>query len=119
MSRNNIRRQTDDQLIRSQVRSSYHSQQKDVRRVAGQESRDYRDAFLEMYGATCSCCRETVREFLTIGYKTGEVDIRLDVRNAAYEQAVAVFRPDLYRVLCWNCNITRSRYGYCPHQKEP
>lgn len=28
------------------------------------------------------------------------------------------FPKDRYRLLCYNCNMSRGRYGYCPHQLQ-
>lgn len=77
--------------------------------------------FLEMYGNKCVCCGEFHLEFLTIEHKLGQKGIvrhRKQTGRTAYSKAIQEYRPDLYEVLCWNCNCAKGRYGYCPHQKE-
>ena len=66
---------------------------------------------------SCRCCKERQVEFLTIdhinggGYqhkkKHGIGSIYLWLRVNNY--------PKGYRVLCFNCNLSRAIYGECPH----
>ena len=28
------------------------------------------------------------------------------------------YPQDDFKCLCWNCNCSRGRYGYCPHERE-
>lgn len=75
----------------------------------------YKNQFLEMYGGSCSCCGESINDFLTIEHKHGQQKISRRTGLAAYRDAVQEYRPDLYEVLCWNCNCARGKLGYCPH----
>ncbi len=75
----------------------------------------YKNKFLEMYGKGCSCCGETIYDFLTIEHKQGQQKISRRTGLVAYRDAVKEFRPDLYEVLCWNCNCAKGKLGYCPH----
>lgn len=75
----------------------------------------YKHAFLEMYGESCSCCGETIFDFLTIEHKQGQMKINRRTGLVAYRDAVKEYRPDLYEVLCWNCNCAKGKLGYCPH----
>lgn len=78
-----------------------------------------RNKFFELYGIECSCCRESVKEFLTIEHKNGQIGIsKKESGDTAYRKAIKEYRPDLYEVLCWNCNCSKSRYGTCPHQSS-
>ena len=82
-------------------------------------SKDFREKFLEMYGNKCACCGETVYEFLTLEHKKGQVGIFYKQKESgikSYRKAIKEYRPDLYEVLCMNCNFSKGRYGYCPHQ---
>ncbi len=76
-----------------------------------------RAKFLQMYGVKCACCGETMEEFLTIEHKLGQTGVRKkESASAAYRKAVQDYRPDLYEVLCMNCNHSKGVRGYCPHQ---
>lgn len=84
-------------------------------------NKNLKDTFLRMYGGKCVCCGETAWEFLTIEHKLGQVGINRKNKETgkfAYAKAVKEYRPDLYEILCWNCNCSKGRYGYCPHQKN-
>lgn len=84
-------------------------------------NRRIKELFLEMYGNKCSCCGETYFEFLTIEHIKGQKGIKAskkELGNVAYGRATKEYRPDLYTILCWNCNCSKGRYGYCPHQKS-
>lgn len=75
----------------------------------------YKTTFLEMYGKACSCCGETIYDFLTIEHKQGQEKVTRRTGLVAYRDAVKEYRPDLYEVLCWNCNCAKGKLGYCPH----
>ena len=80
--------------------------------------KETRKRFLEMYGNKCSCCGETTYEFLTIEHKLGQKGIKHSKKETgvhAYKEAIKEYRPDIYEILCMNCNFARGRYGYCPH----
>lgn len=80
-----------------------------------------REAFLNMYGNKCVCCGETIYEFLTLEHKLGQKGVKRSYKKSgqyAYAEAIKEYRPDLYEVLCWNCNCAKGRYGYCPHQNN-
>lgn len=94
----------------------HYSNHKDSKREYQRKLRDkYKNAFLEMYGGACACCGEAVRDFLTIEHKRGQEKISRRTGLVAYRDAVKEFRPDLYEVLCWNCNCAKGHLGYCPH----
>lgn len=75
--------------------------------------------FFEMYGTKCSCCGEKHIEFLTlehIGGLNGEEREKSSVQ--AYRKAISEYKPNVYEVLCMNCNFSKGKHGYCPHQME-
>jgi hypothetical protein len=78
----------------------------------------YRNNFLDMYGRSCSCCGETIVEFLTIEHIQGRNGQgRKRSPTTDYKEAFQSYQPDLYETLCMNCNHAKGRLGYCPHQK--
>lgn len=74
------------------------------------------------YGGRCACCGETAIEFLTIDHVNGGGNVhRREVgkgRGVYADLERQGFPQDGYRVLCFNCNIARGFYGYCPHHPE-
>lgn len=75
----------------------------------------FKHMFLEMYRKACSCCGESLFDFLTIEHKQGQQKSTRRTGLVAYRDAVKEYRPDLYDVLCWNCNCAKGKLGYCPH----
>lgn len=73
------------------------------------------------YGSECSCCGDRSPSFLTLkkigvnnqreASKELKAGIYVWVRDNGYP-------PDFY-LLCLNCNWSKSRWGYCPHQASP
>lgn len=81
-------------------------------------SKKSKQGFLEMYGGKCACCGECIPEFLTIEHKQGQKGIKQTMKRKstkAYRDAVKNYNPDLYEVLCFNCNCAKGNLGYCPH----
>ena len=80
-----------------------------------------RQEFLDAYGNCCSCCGETIPEFLTLEHKRHDgkahrailkqsTVIYLDLRRRGWPK-------DDYTIFCMNCNFA-TRYGKpCPHQR--
>jgi hypothetical protein len=77
-----------------------------------------REQFLLMYGNKCNCCGEIFIEFLTIDHINGQKGTRIKkTGRLAYQIAMKEYRPDLYRILCYNCNNAIRFGGVCPHKK--
>ncbi len=73
--------------------------------------------FVEMYGKACSCCGESIMEFLTIEHILGQSGVKNKEKSTkAYIKATKEYRPDLYEILCYNCNNAKGQYGRCPHE---
>lgn len=79
-------------------------------------------AIFKAYGEKCRCCGERRTEFLNIDHVDGGGtkhrkslgggrEFFLWLRDNNYPQKE-------YRLLCWNCNMSRGHYGYCPHERE-
>lgn len=80
----------------------------------------YRDAIIDAYGAACSCCGETGREFLTIDHVDGggsqhRLSLGSGNRRVMLDIIARGFPPE-FQVQCFNCNCGRARNGgVCPH----
>ena len=81
----------------------------------------------EGYGDLCSCCGESNPLFLSIDhvFNNGAVH-RQQLNNGRrgpngerlYREVIARGFPRDYQLLCFNCNLGRSRNkGVCPHQE--
>lgn len=81
-----------------------------------------RDRVLAHYGSRCVCCGETTKEFLALDHKNGNGQKhRKELGGGAikmYRWVVKNGFPDIFQVLCHNCNMAFGCCGYCPHQTE-
>lgn len=77
-----------------------------------------RDMVLDAYGGQCECCAETLREFLTIDHLGNWAHLtRVPHGQGLYKLLKKNgFPRNGYRLLCYNCNLSIGRYGYCPHR---
>jgi len=70
----------------------------------------------------CACCGESKVEFLSIDHihENGAEHRRNDpsARHGLYNWLITNEYPEGFQVLCMNCNMAKSIYGVCPHQKE-
>jgi hypothetical protein len=76
-----------------------------------------RKAVLEHYGLECLCCGEDTYEFLEIDHVNddGAAHRREVGVSGVYAWLIKNNFPEGFRTLCSNCNMSRGRYGYCPH----
>ena len=72
--------------------------------------------FLKMYGNVCSCCGESIIEFLTLEHIEGQKGKKRESSINAYKKAISEYRPDLYETLCMNCNWAKRHKEICPHK---
>ena len=74
------------------------------------------------YGGKCACCGESRYEFLAIDHINGGGTALRRTKKQSSDQIVWEIRregfPNIYRVLCHNCNQALGVYGYCPHNKD-
>jgi len=90
-----------------------------------------REEVFSVYGKQCSCCGESRVEFLTIDHVNNNGSKHRqelkDSHGRVHKQAGGNFYlwlrkngypKDGYRTLCWNCNVSRGLFGYCPHENE-
>ncbi len=89
-----------------------------------QRKRKQRRIVIEHYGGAspvCWCCDEAHYEFLTIDHIDGGGNTH---RKTMPHGSGSICRwliknnfPPGFRILCYNCNITRGLHGYCPHKR--
>jgi len=74
---------------------------------------------LKHYGMKCQCCGETQIEFLAIDHINNDGNIhRKQIKTNIFDWLIKNNFPDGFQVLCHNCNLSKSFYGYCPHNKK-
>lgn len=75
---------------------------------------------LEHYGRICACCGETTLEFLSLDHKNGggtKHRQELGLRGSGIWGWVKKENfPDMFQVMCHNCNQAIGYYGRCPHE---
>jgi hypothetical protein len=87
------------------------------------ENKNKDDVFNHYGGYKCSCCGETIKEFLTIDHiKGGGTKHRKEVNGGGrtiYRWIRKNNYPKGFRVLCFNCNCGRAlNNGICPHKNR-
>lgn len=83
-----------------------------------------REEVFSHYGSVCSCCKESRPPFLTIDHINGGGSQHNKTftqgSGALYRQIKKNNFPDIYRILCFNCNCGRHyNSGICPHIQSP
>lgn len=119
----------------------YRKHQKDHRerrpdrvRLQQKQSRErLRDLVFNAYGGyVCACCGETCKTMLTIDHIAGDGNEHRQALSEGKAYATRrsglgdyVYRdlrdrgfPEGFQVLCYNCNISKHRYGQCEHTME-
>lgn len=81
-----------------------------------------RTKVITLYGGKCECCGESRFKMLTIDHKIktyyrDKVHGVALVYDALHEHGKSGYPNDKYRLLCWNCNISNGKFGYCPHRQ--
>lgn len=75
---------------------------------------------IKAYGSKCVCCGETNIGFLTIdhvnndGWKERQ-ETGTRGGYTFYKKIVSEGFPNRYQLLCYNCNLSKSRFGECAH----
>lgn len=79
---------------------------------------------ISAYGKECVCCGITEIEFLTIEHsKNNGAQHKRDLKcwGTVFYRWLKKnnFPKDLgLTIMCMNCNFSRGKYGYCPHEKK-
>lgn len=88
--------------------------------------RDHRKSikleFIKEYGGKCTCCQESIIEFLTLEHKKRDGKQHREKYQTTTQQLADLRRrgwpKDNYEILCFNCNMASRYDGICPHKKE-
>ncbi len=93
-----------------------------IRSVKTMETKErLREQVFSHYGKKCKCCGEERIEFLSIDHvEGGGNQHRREVGNYInlYRWIVKNDFPATIQILCFNCNLAKGFFGYCPHEKE-
>jgi hypothetical protein len=85
--------------------------------------REYRLTVLHHYSdgrMCCACCGEDALEFLAIDHIHGDGASQREITGEGgnfYRWVIRHDFPPGLQVLCHNCNIAKSFYGWCPHRR--
>jgi hypothetical protein len=81
-----------------------------------------RNKILTAYGSKCACCGESEEKFLAIDHVKGEGNQHRRAIGGNKKASTAIYRwiiknnfPDIFQLLCHNCNMAKGVYGVCPH----
>lgn len=72
--------------------------------------------FISMYGGKCKCCGEMTVEFLTLEHVQGQAGKKRETSYKAYSKAIKEYKPEIYEILCYNCNCVKAHGKICPHK---
>lgn len=83
----------------------------------------HKQTVINYYGGKCSCCGESVLQFLAIDHINGNGnEERKRIKKAGsgfYKWLIDSNFPEGYQVLCHNCNMGRHlNGGICPHKQN-
>lgn len=103
---------------RKQNPERYRAIQRRAAENQKKKQRMLKQEVINKYGGKCVCCAEDKIEFLSIDHidNLGGRDRKYGVIYSYLARQERVL--DNYRVLCYNCNLSRGFYGYCPHETE-
>ena len=82
-------------------------------------NRKRRRRVIEHYGGECACCGEKTFEFLAVDHINGGGDAhrrKVGSGSNMIEWIITSNFPDIFQVLCHNCNQAIGYYGSCPHR---
>jgi len=69
----------------------------------------------------CKCCNESEYKFLTIDHINNDGNIhrkefKINSGNKLISWIIKNNFPDIFQILCFNCNLSKGLFGKCPHQ---
>ena len=99
----------------------YHAHNDNVKASQKKYRNKIREEVLIHYGGKCVCCGEEKKEFLVLDHINGggnEHRRKIGLGGGSMTRWIRDNNfPDFFQVLCHNCNMSKSLYGYCPHQR--
>lgn len=85
-------------------------------RIKAQRNKQRREV-IEHYGGKCTCCGESIFEFLQLDHINNDgAAHRKQIGKGMYGWVIRNGFPEGFQVLCTNCNLAKAHYGQCPHQ---
>lgn len=113
-----LKKRRDDPKRKDRMKEYREKNSESLHAYGKQHRASLKRLFLKMYGEHCSCCGESEYEFLTLDHIIPRTEEnRREKSSLGYKTALQEYRPDLYQVLCYNCNCGR-RHGICPHKRD-
>ena len=111
---------------REEIRIYQMEYRKKNREIISQKKKEYCNRIktkgIEHYGGKCTCCGESIQEFLTVDHVHGRTTKEKRQKNfrgkKMWLRAKSEGYPDKYTVLCFNCNCAKGAFGFCPHEKK-
>ncbi len=88
---------------------------------------DIKQEVFDAYGNECTCCGETIPEFLQVDHiDGGGCKHRVEVLGGKNRGGHAFYKwlkdqgfpKDNFQLLCANCNFAKGRFKVCPHNRE-
>jgi hypothetical protein len=105
-------------------KSTYNANPSKYRAASARHNEGLRRDAFNAYGGACACCKEQHSEFLTLDHvHNNGKQHRIEVggTKGVYQWAKKQGYPQdgSLRILCYNCHMSRSFLGYCPHETKP
>lgn len=89
-----------------------------LRSIERERIRQRKQRVIKAYGGKCVCCGESLLEFLTIDHINGYVVGPRKGSNLYGWLEDNGYPKEGFQLMCYNCNCSKGRYGYCPHHPE-
>jgi|ERR1700676_1740996 len=91
------------------------------RKKIADRRRRRKQVVIDTYGGKCKCCGISNFEFLSIDHINNDGAKDRQQGITSQKLITKIIRdgfPDLYQVLCYNCHLALSYFGFCPHHPE-
>lgn len=115
--------------------ADYRNSNQDKCREASKKSvRKLKELVLNHYGGICACCGEDEINFLTLDHKNNDGAAHRQSMASTDKQKASKGRgmggskvyswakkngfPEMFQVLCMNCNWAKGIHGICPHERK-
>lgn len=111
----------DKELIRQRKYNQEHREERNAKRRERNAERRLRVIQHYSNGTnSCSCCGESIVQFLTVEHINGGGTKHREEQklygNTFYYWLIKNKFPLGYEILCYNCNCAKGAYGICPHK---